>query len=110
MSESAPPTVGERVLLEGTGRWWKGARYVATVADVRDDAGGGTVKVRYLDGGYKRFARATYDALAARARAHHDEAAGDEPGLCAETVTAARAHGGAAAVSYTHLRAHETDS
>ena len=60
-----PPAVGERVLVEGTGPWWRGHVYVATVADVRDGPDGGTVKLRYLDGGHKVCARdsLSYDYL-----------------------------------------------
>lgn len=53
--------VGDAVFLEGTGRWWAGLAFRAVVADVRpsDD----TIKVRYADGGYKRFSCAEFAAL-----------------------------------------------
>lgn len=48
-----PLGVGDPVVLKGTGRHWRGVNYNATVVDVRpsDDS----IKVRYADGGYKRF-------------------------------------------------------
>ena len=46
--------VGDRVLVEGTSKWWPGGNYLAVVADVGLD---GSVKVRYADGGFKRFSR-----------------------------------------------------
>eukprot|EP01065_Artemidia_motanka_P045154 TRINITY_DN656_c5_g1_i1.p1 TRINITY_DN656_c5_g1~~TRINITY_DN656_c5_g1_i1.p1 ORF type:complete len:475 (+),score=159.23 TRINITY_DN656_c5_g1_i1:158-1582(+) len=48
-----PPQVGDAVLIGGTGPWWAGSTFRAVVADVR--SGDNTVKVRYADGGYKRF-------------------------------------------------------
>ena len=64
-------SVGDRVLIDGTGRWWSGSRFVAFVADV--DVAAGTIKVKYSDGGYKRFTRGEYSTLVARARSYHQE-------------------------------------
>ena len=63
-----PPAVGERVLVEGTGPWWRGHVYVATVADVRDGPDGGTVKLRYLDGGHKVCARDSWRGVRVKQR------------------------------------------
>eukprot|EP01062_Namystynia_karyoxenos_P019218 TRINITY_DN17206_c0_g1_i1.p1 TRINITY_DN17206_c0_g1~~TRINITY_DN17206_c0_g1_i1.p1 ORF type:complete len:485 (+),score=183.29 TRINITY_DN17206_c0_g1_i1:80-1534(+) len=57
------PFVGDVVYLEGTGRWWAGSKFRATVADVRTDDD--TVKVRYDDGGYKRFPKEKFIQLVA---------------------------------------------
>lgn len=53
--------VGDSVLICGTGSRWAGFKYRAVVADVRDSDA--TIKVHYADGGYKRFARADFEAL-----------------------------------------------
>lgn len=53
--------VGDAVLIAGTGKWWRGSCFRATVADVRE--GDGTIKVRYADGGYKRFSLVKFEAL-----------------------------------------------
>eukprot|EP01065_Artemidia_motanka_P017570 TRINITY_DN2100_c4_g1_i1.p2 TRINITY_DN2100_c4_g1~~TRINITY_DN2100_c4_g1_i1.p2 ORF type:complete len:507 (+),score=159.08 TRINITY_DN2100_c4_g1_i1:91-1521(+) len=55
------PVLGDVVLLEGTGRWWAGSKFRATVCDMRESDD--TVKVRYDDGGYKRFQRNQFLAL-----------------------------------------------
>ena len=74
--------VGDRVLVEGTSKWWPGGNYLAVVADVGLD---GSVKVRYADGGFKRFSRADFERLSTPAQAHHealeeaDSAAGVSP-------------------------------
>jgi len=47
--------VGDPIFIEGTGRYWRGSTFRAVVADVRPSDN--TVKVRYSDGGYKRFDR-----------------------------------------------------
>ena len=60
--------VGDRVLVEGTSKWWPGGNYLAVVADVGLD---GSVKVRYADGGFKRFSRADFGG-SAPAQAHHE--------------------------------------
>ena len=52
--------VGDRVLVTGTGRWWAGKTFNAVITDVRDDS----VKVRYDDGGFKRFSFADFAKLA----------------------------------------------
>ncbi|CAK0863223.1 unnamed protein product [Prorocentrum cordatum] len=59
---SAPPTVGQRVYLAGTGQWWTGRHFGAVVVDVRGSDG--TVKVRYTDGGFKRFELEEFWSLA----------------------------------------------
>ena len=61
--------VGDRVLVEGTSKWWPGGNYLAVVADVGLD---GSVKVRYADGGFKRFSRADFERLSTPAQAHHE--------------------------------------
>ena len=66
-----PPRVGERVLIEGTGRWWSGSRFVAVISEF--DPQGDTVKVRFSDGGFKRFARADFVRLVAHAHSYHEE-------------------------------------
>jgi hypothetical protein len=58
------------VLIEGTGRWWTGSTFIAVIADVDDK----TFKVRYEDGGYKRFPRQAFQALVVSE--YHDEDAG----------------------------------
>ena len=57
--------VGDRVLVEGTSKWWPGGNYLAVVADVGLD---GSVKVRYADGGFKRFSRADFERLSTPAQ------------------------------------------
>ena len=54
-------SVGDGVVIRGTGRYWAGINYSATVVDVREEDN--TIKVRYADGGYKRFARAQFEEL-----------------------------------------------
>jgi hypothetical protein len=53
--------IGERVILGGTGRRWSGVNYAATVIESRDSDD--TVKVRYADGGFKRFSRNQFNSL-----------------------------------------------
>jgi len=48
-----PLEVGQNIFIRGTGRWYHGSSYSAKVIDVRESDN--TVKIRYLDGGYKRF-------------------------------------------------------
>ena len=52
---------GETVFVKGTGRWYHGSSYSATVVDVRPDDD--TVKIRYTDGGFKRFSRVEFEKL-----------------------------------------------
>jgi len=47
--------VGKQLALRGTGQWWTGGNYLATVVDLRDNDD--TIKVQYQDGGFKRFTR-----------------------------------------------------
>jgi hypothetical protein len=47
--------------MKGTGRRWSGVHYGATIVDIRD--GDDSVKVRYTDGGYKRFPRTAFQNL-----------------------------------------------
>ncbi|CAK0895514.1 unnamed protein product [Prorocentrum cordatum] len=58
----APPAVGQHVNLAGTGQRWTGQKFGAIVVDVRGSDG--TVKVRYTDGGFKRFGLEEFRALA----------------------------------------------
>merc|ERR1739838_1033301 len=44
---------GQTVFVKGTGRWYHGSSYSATVVDIREDDD--TIKIRYTDGGFKRF-------------------------------------------------------
>lgn len=53
--------IGDNLFLKGTGRWYQGDGYSAKVVDVRESDD--TVKVRYLDGGYKRFKRGELSKL-----------------------------------------------
>ena len=56
-----PLPVGERVVLRGTGRWHQEQTYLAQVIDhSRTDD---TVKVRFDDGGYKRYGREQFLSL-----------------------------------------------
>lgn len=64
--------VGDAVFLEGTGRWWAGSTFRAVIADVR--ASDDSIKVRYSDGGFKRFPRAEFVSLVRKA----DDVAGSE--------------------------------
>merc|ERR1711935_312317 len=52
---------GETVFVKGTGRRYHGSSYSATVVDVRDNDD--TIKIRYTDGGFKRFSRAEFERL-----------------------------------------------
>lgn len=54
--------IGDSVLISGTGRWWSGRQYFATVTDIRKTDN--TVKIRYPDGGYKRFPMSEFHARA----------------------------------------------
>lgn len=45
--------LGQKVRVKGTGERWKGMEFNAVVVDLRKSDG--TVKVRYANGGYKRF-------------------------------------------------------
>jgi len=51
--------VGQHVCLDGTGKWYSGAVFFAVVSDVQPDS----VKVRFTDGGYKRFSRKEFETL-----------------------------------------------
>merc|ERR1719215_1976123 len=55
------PTIGNHVYIQGTGQWYAGQSFGAAVVDVRDSDD--TVKVRFTDGGYKRFKTAEFNAL-----------------------------------------------
>ena len=60
--DSCTPYVGERVMLQGTGKWWSGEMCRATIVDVRESDN--SVKVQYLaDGGFKRFPVTEYARL-----------------------------------------------
>jgi len=51
--------VGMRVMLHGSGKWSEGTKYAADVIDISR----GTVKVRYVDGSFKRFDEEEFDTL-----------------------------------------------
>jgi len=53
--------VGEPVLIRGTGRRWAGVNFAAIVVDIRE--ADGSIKVRYADGGYKRFSAEDFNNL-----------------------------------------------
>mmetsp|Transcript_22042 Transcript_22042/g.43805 ORF Transcript_22042/g.43805 Transcript_22042/m.43805 type:complete len:454 (-) Transcript_22042:368-1729(-) len=55
------PILGEKVTLQGVGRRWQSFNYEAVVVDVRESDG--TVKVKYADGGYKRFPLSQFNSL-----------------------------------------------
>jgi len=55
------PAVGQHVYIAGTGKWWSGELFGAVVTDVRE--ADSTVKVRYTDGGFKRFKLEEYESL-----------------------------------------------
>jgi len=55
-----PYSVGENVLVKGTGSWWGGRNFLAKVVDIRGDE---SVKIRYADGGFKRFSKAEFETL-----------------------------------------------
>lgn len=58
-----PYYVGQYVLLAGTGTRWGGGCFRATIEDIRADDD--TVKVKYDDGGYKRFPRSEFVGILA---------------------------------------------
>lgn len=51
--------LGEKVNVQGTGRRWSGMVFSAVVVDTNTD----TVKLRFADGGYKRYPRAQLAGL-----------------------------------------------
>lgn len=53
--------VGARVTLKGTGKYWTGGVFRATIVDIR--AADDTVKVQYDDGGFKRFPKVEFEKL-----------------------------------------------
>lgn len=55
------PSLGQHVYVAGTGKWWKGQHFGAVIVDIRDSDA--TVKVRYTDGGFKRFRAEEFEAL-----------------------------------------------
>lgn len=62
----AKPLVGAHVYIAGTGQWWAGEHFGAVVVDVREKDN--TVKVRFTDGGYKRFGLEEYNKLVSQAK------------------------------------------
>jgi len=60
------PSVGNHVYIQGTGKWYAGESFGAVVVDVRD--GDDTVKVRFTDGGYKRYKTSELNSLVTTAR------------------------------------------
>jgi len=61
MVQKAQFSVGETVHVHGTGRRWTGATYSAVVMDVRTEDN--TAKLRFADGGYKRYDMDTLTGL-----------------------------------------------
>lgn len=59
------PTVGSHVYIQGTGKWYQGDSFGAVVVDVRDSDD--TVKIRFTDGGYKRYKTADFQGLVTEA-------------------------------------------
>lgn len=53
--------INQNLYIRGTGRWYHGQSYSAKVVDIREEDD--TVKIRYLDGGFKRFKRSELQAL-----------------------------------------------
>ena len=53
--------VGQAVFVRGTGRWYHGQSYTATVVDIRESDD--TVKIRYADGGFKRFSSVDFQKI-----------------------------------------------
>lgn len=57
MRASSAPEItlapGQHVYLAGTGKWWTGQHFGAVIVDVREEDA--TVKVKFTDGGFKRF-------------------------------------------------------
>jgi len=60
------PSVGNHVYISGTGKWYAGEHFGAVVVDVRekDDS----VKVRFTDGGYKRYNLVEFNSLLTQAK------------------------------------------
>jgi len=56
-----PVSLGDRVSVQGTGSRWAGAHHPATVVDIRSSDG--TVKVKFPDGGFKRYPQDQFDSL-----------------------------------------------
>eukprot|EP00930_Biecheleria_cincta_P040569 TRINITY_DN27791_c0_g1_i2.p1 TRINITY_DN27791_c0_g1~~TRINITY_DN27791_c0_g1_i2.p1 ORF type:complete len:597 (-),score=96.72 TRINITY_DN27791_c0_g1_i2:24-1814(-) len=53
--------IGQHVYLRGNGKWWSGKNFGATIVDISlEDS---TVKLRYTDGGFKRFDMDTFKSL-----------------------------------------------
>lgn len=67
LREHEPPTtweawqIGQHVYLRGSGKWWSDRNFGATIVDISlQDS---TVKLRYTDGGFKRFDMDTFKSL-----------------------------------------------
>jgi len=58
------PVLGDEIVIKGTGRRWSGVHFPVTIVDVNDT----TFKVRYNDGGYKRFDKSEYNNLIINAK------------------------------------------
>lgn len=54
-------SLGDRVQVHGTGDRWGGAHYPATVVDIR--ASDDSIKVKFPDGGFKRYPRGQFEGL-----------------------------------------------
>jgi len=46
-------SVGDHIYLRGSGKWWSGRNFGATIVDIRRSDS--TIKVQYTSGGFKRF-------------------------------------------------------
>ena len=60
--------LGQSVFVRGTGRWYHGQSYTATVVDIREDDN--TVKIRYADGGFKRFSADDFEKILIKPEEH----------------------------------------
>lgn len=67
----AKPVNGTHVYIQGTGSWYAGETFGAVVVDVRDSDD--TVKVRFTDGGYKRYKTVDYNKLLTSAAVNASE-------------------------------------
>lgn len=54
-------SVGGHIYLRGSGKWWSGRNFGATIVDIRHSDS--TIKVQYTSGGFKRFDLAEFKRL-----------------------------------------------
>ncbi|CAJ1355243.1 unnamed protein product [Effrenium voratum] len=71
MSEQAPASwekwsVGQHIYLSGSGKWWTGSCFAASIVDIRHSDS--TIKVQYTSGGFKRFPMAEFKQLVTEQR------------------------------------------